>query len=165
MKISCEIISDLLPLYHGGVCSTESKQMIEEHLSNCEKCRTELKEMDDMLSIPNKKQNLNDAKAVKELSKKWKHSLTKSMLCGILVAFLINNIAWVYLWFINNTGNNIIPSMLWSIVNVVWLIVEIIYTKRLERPIYKNWRVWVCYLFLLIALFTLAIYMFTESMP
>ena len=54
MKISCEIISDLLPLYHDGVCSSESKQMIEEHLSNCEKCRTELKEMDDMLSIPNK---------------------------------------------------------------------------------------------------------------
>ena len=69
MKISCEIISDLLPLYHDGVCSSESKQMIEEHLSNCEKCRTELKEMDDMLSIPNKKQNLNDAKAVKKNNK------------------------------------------------------------------------------------------------
>ena len=50
MKISCEIIRDLLPLYHDGVCSNESKQMIEEHLSNCEKCRTELKEMDDMLN-------------------------------------------------------------------------------------------------------------------
>ena len=165
MKISCDIIKDLLPLYYDGVCSADSKAIIEAHLAQCADCRAELAEMGKELPVSSKEQNLLEAKVVKELSKKWKHSLTKSMLCGILVAFLINNIAWVYLWFINNTGNNIIPSMLWSIVNVVWLIVEIIYTKRLERPIYKNWRVWVCYLFLLIALFTLAIYMFTESMP
>ena len=55
--------------------------------------------------------------------------------------------------------------MLWWTVNPIWLIAEIICTKKLEHPIYKNWRVWVSCLFLLIALFTLAIYMFTASMP
>lgn len=102
---------------------------------------------------------------IKELSKKWKYALTKSMVCGISVVFLINIIAWLYLWLVNNTGNNIIPSMLWSIVNVVGLIVEIIYSKRQERPIYKNWRIWMFCLFLLVALFTLVIYIFTESTP
>lgn len=87
MKVSCEIIKDLLPLYHDGVCSNESRQMVEEHLSECEKCRLELKAIDNMLTIPNTKQNLDDAKAVKELSKKWKYSLTKSMMYGALVAF------------------------------------------------------------------------------
>ena len=82
-------------------------------------------------------------------------SMRKVTMYGILGAFLVNGIALIYLWFVNNTGNNI----------AIWLIAEIICTKKLEHPIYKNWRVWVSCLFLLIALFTLAIYMFTASMP
>ena len=89
----------------------------------------------------------------------------KSMVYGTLVAFLVNIIALVYLWFVNNTGNNIVLSMLWCAVNIIWLMAEIICTKKLERPIYKNWRVWVSCVLLLVALFTLAIYMFTKSMP
>lgn len=110
-------------------------------------------------------QNLDDAKAVKELSKKWKQSLTKLMMYGALAAFLVNNIAWAYLWLVNNTGNNIVPSILWCSVNIIWLIAEIICTKKSDYPVYKNWRIWICSLFLLIALFTLAIYLFTASMP
>lgn len=90
----------------------------------------------------------------------------KSMtLYGILGAFLVNGIALINLWFVNNTGNNIALSILWCAANAVWLIAEIICTKKLEHPIHKNWRVWVSCLFLLIALFTLAIYIFAESMP
>lgn len=74
-------------------------------------------------------------------------------------------IALVYLWFVNNTGNNTAASVLWCIVNIIWLIAEIICTKKSEYPIYKNWRVWICSLFLLLALFTLAVYLFTASMP
>lgn len=91
--------------------------------------------------------------------------MRKVTMYGILGAFLVNGIALIYLWFVNNTGNNIALSMLWCAVNAIWLIAEIICTKKLEHPIYKNWRVWVSCLFLLIALFTLAIYMFTASMP
>lgn len=89
MKISCEIIRDLLPLYHDGVCSNESRQMIEKHLSECENCRAELKAMDDMLIIPDKKQNLADAEAVKNLSKKWKKGMFKSLLKGILITLVV----------------------------------------------------------------------------
>lgn len=89
----------------------------------------------------------------------------KPMMYGALVALLVNAIALVYLWFVNNTGNNIAASVLWCIVNVIWLIAEIICTKKAEYPIYKNWRVWICSLFLLLALFTLAVYLFTASMP
>ena len=106
MKISCDIIKDLLPLYYDGVCSADSKVMIEAHLAQCADCRAELAEMGKELPVSSKEQNLLEAKVVKELSKKWKHSLTKSMMYGALVAFLVNNIAWVYLWFVNNTGNN-----------------------------------------------------------
>ena len=45
MKISCEIIRDLLPLYMDGVCSEESRKAVDEHVRDCEKCREELRLM------------------------------------------------------------------------------------------------------------------------
>lgn len=45
MKISCEIIKDLLPLYLDGVCSNDSKVMVEEHLAECDSCKAELHAM------------------------------------------------------------------------------------------------------------------------
>lgn len=39
MKVTCEIIEDLLPLYVDDVCSVQSRQAVEQHLEECEKCR------------------------------------------------------------------------------------------------------------------------------
>ena len=39
MKLNCKVIEDLLPLYLDEVCSEESRQLVEEHLSECEECR------------------------------------------------------------------------------------------------------------------------------
>lgn len=89
MNISCEIIKDLLPLYHDGVCSKESRAAVEEHLSHCESCKAELKAMDEVLPINNPEQNLIEADAVKSLSRRWKKGMLKSMLKGILITLLI----------------------------------------------------------------------------
>lgn len=39
MTYPCGIIRDLLPLYIDDVCNEESKQAVENHLAECEKCR------------------------------------------------------------------------------------------------------------------------------
>lgn len=39
-KIPCEIIRDLLPLYQDDICSEKSRNAIEEHIKECESCRT-----------------------------------------------------------------------------------------------------------------------------
>ena len=39
MKISCDVIMDLLPLYHDGVCAENSKKIVEEHIAECESCK------------------------------------------------------------------------------------------------------------------------------
>lgn len=39
MTYPCGIIRDLLPLYIDDVCNEESKQAVENHLSECKKCR------------------------------------------------------------------------------------------------------------------------------
>lgn len=38
-KIPCDVIKDLLPLYADNVCSEHSKDIVEEHLTECEDCR------------------------------------------------------------------------------------------------------------------------------
>ena len=39
MKLSCDVIRDLLPLYAAGACSGESAAQVEEHLAGCPACR------------------------------------------------------------------------------------------------------------------------------
>lgn len=89
MKISCEIIKDLLPLYHDGVCSSDSRTLVEEHLASCESCKAELRAMDDALSIDNTQQNFNEAEAVQNLSRRWRKGMNRSLLKGIVIAVVV----------------------------------------------------------------------------
>ena len=89
MKISCEIIKDLLPLYHDGVCSDDSRAMIEEHLLECGSCKTELQAMDEAFFTNNKDQNLHEAEAIKKLSRRWKKGMLKSLLKGVLISIIV----------------------------------------------------------------------------
>lgn len=45
MKYECAMIEDLLPLYADGVCSHESRKIVDEHLAECENCRAVLEQM------------------------------------------------------------------------------------------------------------------------
>lgn len=85
MNLSCEIIRDLLPLYHDGVCSNDSNALVEEHLMYCANCRTELIAMDYTFPMNMMEQNLKEAAAVKRLSKAWKAEQLKSLLKGALI--------------------------------------------------------------------------------
>ena len=42
---NCSIISDLLPSYIDGICSEDSRELIEKHLKKCEHCRNTYNEM------------------------------------------------------------------------------------------------------------------------
>ena len=41
MRISCEMVEDLLPLYLDDSCSKDSRIAVEEHLRACQDCRAE----------------------------------------------------------------------------------------------------------------------------
>lgn len=45
MRIDCDIIKDLLPLYAEGLASEKSRAAIEEHLEECDDCRTVYRKM------------------------------------------------------------------------------------------------------------------------
>ena len=45
MNMKCDIIMDLLPLYHDGVCNNASRQLVEEHLAQCAACSAMLEKI------------------------------------------------------------------------------------------------------------------------
>ena len=52
IKIPCQVIRDLLPLYVDDAVSDESRKMIDEHLLSCEGCRKELERLRSGILIP-----------------------------------------------------------------------------------------------------------------
>lgn len=52
MKLSCNIIRDLLPLYAEGLASEDSRGVVEEHLCDCAPCRNVLAELRQETVVP-----------------------------------------------------------------------------------------------------------------
>lgn len=73
----CEMIQDLLPLYHDGVCSKESEKIIKAHLSKCDACKQSyaaLYETDKLSSIapPDAEEELKKAASFLSVKKRMK---------------------------------------------------------------------------------------------
>lgn len=77
MKLPCEMVRDLLPLYHDGVCSEVSAALVGEHLKDCPDCCRMLKTIDEELQVP--KLEADAAKPLLSIQVNWK-KLTKRML-------------------------------------------------------------------------------------
>ncbi|MBN9653380.1 zf-HC2 domain-containing protein [Halobacillus sp. GSS1] len=45
MKISCNVIRDILPLYAEDMASQDTRELVEEHIASCESCKKSLEEM------------------------------------------------------------------------------------------------------------------------
>ncbi len=52
MKYKCELIKDLLPLYHDRTCSNASSKVVEEHLNECNECHLFYQEVKKTTDIP-----------------------------------------------------------------------------------------------------------------
>lgn len=93
MKIPCEVIRDLLPLYHDRVCSAESGRMVEEHLKVCEECGKELQMMDAQLDV--RPAHTGERKAAAAASEAWRRGKRRAFRKGaaigaaVLLALLI----------------------------------------------------------------------------
>lgn len=81
MEISCEIVRDLLPLYHDEVCSEASRRLVEEHLRGCAACRAELAAFD--REAPAK--NLAEAELLRSTAASWKKNKAAAFFRGALI--------------------------------------------------------------------------------
>ena len=86
-KISCHIIQDILPLYVDGIVSEDTKEMVEEHLRECESCRKEAEHMQERIVLPNKKEFYQKEQ---EMLQKFKRRLiNRRVLSAILGAVFV----------------------------------------------------------------------------
>ena len=93
-KLPCEVVQDILPLYHDGVCSGASRKMVENHLQECCTCKTLLQEMDetemDMALADETKEVLeHHAKRERTLAYKTAVVIAGLLLLPIVIALLM----------------------------------------------------------------------------
>lgn len=97
MKLSCDVINDLLPLYYDEVCSEETKKIVEEHLKECETCRNLMGKMGKEYCIPQKE--LDETIFFKDIQQQLKKRETRFavlVVCFICLAWLGLHIANTY---------------------------------------------------------------------
>ena len=85
MKLDCELIQDLLPLYAEGLCSPASRRAVEEHLSECEHCRR----LTAPLPIEEPEDTPNADRAVKKGIKSVRRRWLSSLIAAVLVVPLL----------------------------------------------------------------------------
>lgn len=85
MKMNCDVIRDLLPLYADEVCSEASKALVEEHLQSCESCEKELRIMRSGESAA----IAEEVDIAQAAQKAWKKNKLRNLLLGILAAALL----------------------------------------------------------------------------
>ena len=75
MKITCDVICDLLPMYTEGMISTSGKQLVEEHIEDCQQCRMLLKSLqEDIQSKPSEQIKIEPLKKYRKRALLWKIS-------------------------------------------------------------------------------------------
>ena len=89
MKIECKVIEDLLPLYSDSVCSAESKKLVEEHLQECETCRTMLENMDAVQITHIEKEETEKTAIIKKGFKKIHRRWTTSIIAVFMLIPLV----------------------------------------------------------------------------
>lgn len=91
MNIACDVIKDILPLFHDDVCSIESKVMVEEHLKSCVGCRNYLNSINDEVFQNSSSSNIDQVRvnSLRSLKKKlFKKSVVVvaiSVLCAVAI--------------------------------------------------------------------------------
>lgn len=92
--MNCKIIQDLLPLYHDGVCSSESRELVEEHLQECPDCKDVLHTLDEEISLANEvdaaKPMVNIRNRLKQI--RWQALVRGAVTATLVIALLIG--AW-----------------------------------------------------------------------
>lgn len=87
MKYPCNMIKDLLPLYYDDACSDQTKEIVEEHLSECDLCKSIMKKISD--NTHNDHLQKEREEVMGHYTKSIKRKSLLAVLCVISVSLLI----------------------------------------------------------------------------
>lgn len=91
-RLNCDIVRDLTPSYLEQICSESSREAVEEHLAECEKCKNYIQMMRQTELVSKKAEQ-----GVLDYMKKVKHHFNQKnrdviFCCGLAACF------WLTLW-------------------------------------------------------------------
>ena len=96
-RISCNTIRDILPLYVDEVVSAETREIVEEHLDDCEACRKWCADMKSRVVIPVE----SDTKPLKAFKHAWKR---KRFLISVISVVLTLTVVLIGYLVYENVG-------------------------------------------------------------
>ncbi|MEZ7172655.1 zf-HC2 domain-containing protein [Sporosarcina sp. OR05] len=113
--MKCNVVKDLLPSYVDGICSDDTVEIVEEHLHNCDECKTQLTMMQTDYVEPIPEQVKNAIKPFKKVNKKRRiQVITTTVLTFILTvigALLIQDVGVVnQIFFPMESANVVVDS-------------------------------------------------------
>lgn len=103
MKLSCNVARDLLPLYHDGVCSGESRALVEEHLNQCPECAAILRQLRGEIELPH--ESPDDQAVLEQIERTVKKRNKRAWIRGAaavlaaVVLVLAGRYGW---WYVND---------------------------------------------------------------
>lgn len=88
-RLDCDVVRDLLPLYHDGVVSETTKEAIKEHLERCAACKKEYESI--CVDIPIKTAEMTTRKKFSNMMKKTRRKsfLTSAIAVTFICAAVI----------------------------------------------------------------------------
>lgn len=91
MKITCDIISDLLPLYIDNVCTEDTKLAVAEHIEKCRNCSELLTDMtaENPIDIPEKTEAAKARKPFKKLKMRFIFWLVFGIFCSCVICTML----------------------------------------------------------------------------
>ena len=98
MKVHCDVIQDLLPLYADEACSEESRKLVEEHIAECEDCMKMLdmlrnNDIEDDLKIERSGVLEYGAREFRKQTAKFGGAISGAVMIPVLACLALNFVA------------------------------------------------------------------------
>jgi len=87
MKLECDVIRDLLPLYAEKLASPASSALVEQHLAACPACRAELEQMEKPVSVQPEPQPDAPLRSIRKTLQKKSIRIAAAAVLAVLCAF------------------------------------------------------------------------------
>ena len=94
---NCGVVKDLLPLYADGVCSEESKHLVEKHIAECENCAEELESY--FYETADAERKLGEKEAVKSFKRKVEIRVMKKITLSFILVCAVAFGVWNGVWY------------------------------------------------------------------
>lgn len=115
MKLPCEMVRDLLPMYEEGMCSPASRAAVEEHLRDCVACQAQLQGIRSLpqpeISVEEKAADAVVVKTFRKVRRRWGISLLAVLVAVPMLLLSVNQARGRGLCFTN--PDEIVQALQW----------------------------------------------------